>query len=323
MIKNSEHLYFQVAEMMESQLDDEIAECNEYTTIILKKDETTENFLQMRFSLKKYFTSLLTSLATISMLECVDGYETRPVFRGVSVAYAHCALSSTICNLISINESNNRIINLIDYAIVKSRYETKLSVINRIIPLDIYAENYDYNVSNQLFIIAKSAYEYHSSLIRKPGYLDELKSNADYIFCSENMEYYFCNRDFIRNSTIYGRCCPSIDLYIKNLFFPTNLPFTTSTTIISEPATIESTVFSTTVATTNPTVVTTNPTLVTTNIVTSENAVVIVLVLLLSLAIAVISFLGYRFFNATRESRQPQPPLESDNVSNEEAEDLV
>ncbi|WP_092486963.1 hypothetical protein [Candidatus Ichthyocystis hellenicum] len=183
----------------------------------------------------------------------------------------------------------------------------------------------DYTGSVELLEELKDAYDYVMEeketfgIIGRPGgFCDDSSTNI-------------CGVDNKVNTTISSECCPNIHSYIEDLF-----PTPTSSTT-TEPKVISSTTVSTTVAsgimnsTTVPTTMVSeivNSTATSTSFIPTEiipigkdlTVTIAVLVAFLSLAIAALSFVGYK---CCLNKRIQQRDMSQGYDINEEEEDLV
>ncbi|WP_139057390.1 hypothetical protein [Candidatus Ichthyocystis hellenicum] len=358
---NSKYLNHSQDCILESKYDDEVVAEAECTVIIpkekVKSHRTTSSLLSRSIS-----NGFVTApLIILTMLGNANGSKIN------SVAYHHCELSSAICGLISVNESESRINDSIRLSNLVSTHKRPSSFISQSLPLIISSEN---KYSRQLSTMARLVQFCYLNLLKRSG-ISKIET-TDYSFCRENVISNFCDGEYNRNTTISDRCCPNIGSYIKDLIRATT-PSTTMDSTEMDPTTLASaevtadkseiiklttltsevinstvteltTFNSTEVMLTTP-YTTLNPEIVNSTTITSEvinstitkstifgttetrtineglTMFVVVLVAFLYIAVAILSFMGYR--RCSQKKVQQHQHVSHHDDTNEEVEDLV
>ncbi|WP_092486973.1 hypothetical protein [Candidatus Ichthyocystis hellenicum] len=277
------------------------------------------NHLPIGFLLSGSLTNVctVTPLVILSMLESASGYETN---LGAS---SYCALSSSICNLISINESESDINYIINISNPHLENETEERFIESNIPLVISSEDLqNNNISDWMSAMAKNIYGYYLDFTQNLEGL-EVETTDDHIFCHDNI-HRLCDEEHNRNTTISDRCCPTITKYIKDIVYPTTphptTPSTTMESIITTTKHIKDIVYSTTPHQTTPSTtmesIITTPTEIPDN--NYESICIAVLVLFLSISVAALYFVGHKIYTTKMETHQPQNVSQADEINEEE-----
>ncbi|WP_092343821.1 hypothetical protein [Candidatus Ichthyocystis sparus] len=284
---NSKCLGYSQIDSVEPQpnYDEDVEESECSTDIIVRK----KNYTSYEYSLDGYSVSrfLSSQLVILSILTESDGYLVD------SILPYHCKLSSAICDLISINETEGKIVSAIKLATDEAKFSGKSSFVAEDIPLVVSDENNDTNTTiTQLRIVHGILYGLYKSLMMRTRITAD-----DDDFCGRNILHGFCIGEGRRNPIISSRCCPNIDYYIID-------PIHKDT--------------STTVPSTTPKI-TSLTTMVTTKISTSSNiraSLTTAIVVFFCLTLSVLVILGYR---QVKKLQNSSPPV---NI-NEDEENLV
>ncbi|WP_092343820.1 hypothetical protein [Candidatus Ichthyocystis sparus] len=274
-----------------------------------------------------------------------------------SISSYLCDLEGALCGFITILRAGRMKLNT-TAALIKSAFERSIekSVSGISIPfnLDKIGGNDTKKITKQLSVMAHRVVSESNRIktkLKKSGVNISMINDGYCDYDNGN----FCYENHTVNNIILDKCCSDIRSYIT---YGNTMPVTTevetaSTTIVSDifnSTTVEPTTFNLTEITSdviNSTIIsseiinstvssdvinsTTNvsPTLISEEITPNDNKLstisIVVLVAFLSLAIALLTFLGYRSCKKTK-TQQPQPVPQSDNVRVDEggeAEDLV
>lgn len=310
---NNKYLNFSQNGNLESQLNDEIVEEGECTTVIVNEQEKYN--LPTSSSCRPLVNSFMAApLGILSVLGGSDGYQTS------SMSSYHCALSSALCGVMSFNESKTGIDNILGYANRKSQHDTGVSVVGMGAPLVVNTEGDDYGANTQLHSMALAVHRYYSALIENSVRLPVDVNGATYKFCYESIISSFCDESYNRNSTVSDVCCPDIKSYIEDLFPPTitsTVEATTESAITEAATTVATTTAAITTATATIAAATTAAanitaaTITPTEITPDDNdrtTFIAVLVSFLLLAAAILAFSLYKHC-APKKKQESQPVL--------------
>ncbi|WP_092486960.1 hypothetical protein [Candidatus Ichthyocystis hellenicum] len=325
---NSKYLDFSQDGSLEFQHDKEVVEEAECTTVIVAKQESQKNYRSTRSSISRSLTSgFATPLAILSVLSTLKGAEGSNTS---SLESYYCALKSSICRLISINSTEVDVAGEIGIAIVHSEAETRSSFINHSLPLVIVNDGQNVEgIENQIRSMIDYISTASAGIIGFAHYLGlnlEVDPNY-YTFCHENTPK-LCNENPGQMRNITDECCRSVGNYISESIVSSPHVFENLTTVAPEvvnSTTVVSEVMnSTTMASEIINSTSTNSTtLIPTEIVPASEdhtIFIVMLVAILSFAVAVLSFVGYRQCS-NKKTHQPVPTI-SDQI-NEEESDLV
>ncbi|WP_092343734.1 hypothetical protein [Candidatus Ichthyocystis sparus] len=354
---NSKCLNCSQSDNFEYQTESKVEEGIECVTII---DEHGKSFQQTHRSISKNLVSALITLSVLGETtgsaperrrpkplepplepQCIDSYEKFQLYS--------CYVAQKICRISSFSKEVGGIDS---YVIIREAINVSVSrrknlgkashVINNGIPLSLnFTYNYfkddcrkTENTASVLSLVNSHLYSYiqDNNLINS----DECRFGTDEL----------CGHDQNPNNYLLSKCCSDIGSYLihPNISLSeSTITETVATTVasniasstigISTATTVASNVASSTIGISTATTVASNVASSTIGISTATESELpsaasiigtsnIVLIVFLSLALALISFIGHRALKHSR-SQQPQPISQSDNTENAEREDLV
>ncbi|WP_139057281.1 hypothetical protein, partial [Candidatus Ichthyocystis hellenicum] len=328
---NSRHLDCSQGGNLELQLDNEVVEEGECAAVMVAEQGAQRNCRSTRSSLSRSLTSsfISTPLVILSMLECANGSVMDGIFgvrvgEDVGSSYVCLALSQ-MCRLMNIARNSNSNGSISRIVLKPGRvcvlrknegedlcYSGALLDVNK---EENKGENNDvslHNIALTLEVARRDAVTYSEEFGLN-------KSSENYIFCSHGVAS-FCDGEHRENATLLDECCPGIHSYISGVVHST-----TSSTVASEVTNSTTLAPEVTNFTTLASEVT-NSTSVESTIFTPTEIIpinkdltifVVVLVAFLSLAVALLSFVGYKRCSQ-KKVQQVQHVSQSDDSSDEE-----
>ncbi|CUT18245.1 putative membrane protein [Candidatus Ichthyocystis hellenicum] len=355
---NSKCLNCSQSDNFESQTESKVEGGIECVTII---DEHDESFQQTHRSISKNLVSALITLSVLGETTGSAPERRRPkpldpldlqcnnYINYIKVKRYSCYVAQKICSISSFSKK----VRVIDsYEIIREAINVSVSrmknlektnhVINNGIPLSLNF-TYDYfkddcskveNTASVLSFVNGHLYSYIKD--------NNLINPAECRFDTDKL----CGHDKNPNNYLLSKCCSDIGSYLihPNISLSeSTITETVATTVasniasstigISTATTVASNVASSTIGISTATTVASNVASSTIGISTATESELpsaasiistsnIVLIVFLSLALALISFIGHRALKHSR-SQQPQPISQSDNTENAEREDLV
>ncbi|WP_092486954.1 hypothetical protein [Candidatus Ichthyocystis hellenicum] len=311
---------------LELRLDNEVVEEAECIAPMIAGQGSQKNCRSKRYSLSRSLTSSFISapLAILSMLKGASGFSMNA--NVISSSYYGCAASSYLCRLINLAKHSHfnsakgatsliyietGEVAIFSIAPNRSSYYRRINV-----RLDVnsYLGNEDSD-DDKLYEMTKSLHSAHAYVLEN---LNEfgIDTSGDYFLCNR-VVVSFCNERYVENTELLNECCHDINSYIGGIVHSTTSSTITAASEVTSSTTSASEIMNSTSA--EPT------TLISTEItpINKDLAVfVIVLVVFLSLAVALLSFVGYRLCSQ-KKMDQVQHVSPNDDYSDEEVEDLV